>query len=189
MQRERKEYRESKKQGNGGGKKGRPNAKKRQAKVKKLNARISELEAKLAESTTAPTGNEGQNVTVAEASTANPMGGRNERQQERQQQPSLAARIATLEAQYNTRISAVQIQVKETGMAISTIESANESPPGTEALNEDDTNAEVGVAGKNMIALAYTTRTADVLSYDSNQPPVKDVPIASCGTAYDDPTT
>eukprot|EP00980_Cylindrotheca_fusiformis_P018607 scaffold6163_cov78-Cylindrotheca_fusiformis.AAC.3 len=184
----------SKKQGGGGGKKGRPNAKKRQAKVKKLNARISELETKLAESTNAPTGNDGQNVTVAEASVAEasratPMGGRNERQQERQQQPSMAARIAALEAQYNARISAVHIRVKTAGMAISAVESAKESPPRTEAFNEDDTNAEVGVAGKNMIALAYTTRSADVLSYDSNQPPVKDVPIASCGTAYDDPIT
>eukprot|EP00980_Cylindrotheca_fusiformis_P025191 scaffold13252_cov123-Cylindrotheca_fusiformis.AAC.1 len=189
MQRERKEYREKMK-GNGG-KKGRPNARKRQAKVKKLNARISELEAKLTESATAPTGGEAQNnVTVAEATTANPMGGRNERQQERQQQqPSLANRIAALEAQYNARISAVHVQVKETGAAISQGASAYESPPGTEALNEDDTNAEVGVAGKNMIALAYTTRTADVLSYDNAQPPVKDVPIASCGTAYDDPIT
>ena len=40
-------------------------------------------------------------------------------------------------------------------------------PPGTVADNESDTNAKTGVAGKNMIVLSYTTRSADIYGYQN----------------------
>ena len=56
-----------------------------------------------------------------------------------------------------------------------------ECPPNTRAINESDTNAEIGVAGP----ISFTTRSADVYSYLPNQNPINDVPIVSEATVYD----
>ena len=122
---------------------------------------------------------------------SNPMGGRNERQaqrdQERQKQQferqQISSRIAELRQELN--LSPVKVTVKEN--KISQVQPAKEYPPGTVAVNESDTNAETGVAGKNMIPLAYTNRTADVFGYLSSNGAEKDIPIVTAATAYTDP--
>ena len=44
-----------------------------------------------------------------------------------------------------------------------------EHPAGTSGMNESDTNAECGVAGKNMIPLLFTNRSADVYGFLANK--------------------
>ena len=63
----------------------------------------------------------------------------------------------------------------------------NEPPRNTMALNETDSNAMTSVAGTNFLVLQYTTRMADVYSYDLNQAPKKNIPIVTAATAYDCP--
>lgn len=65
-------------------------------------------------------------------------------------------------------------------------QSKNEAPPNTAADNECDTNADTCCLGKNFVILHYSYRTADVYAYDSSIKPVKNVPIVTGATAYDD---
>ena len=51
-------------------------------------------------------------------------------------------------------------------------------------MNESDTNAECGVAGKNMIPLSFTNRSADVYGFLESKGAVKDVPVVTAATAY-----
>ena len=53
------------------------------------------------------------------------------------------------------------------------------------AFNETDSNAMTSVAGTNFLVLQYTTRMADVYSYDLNQAPKKNIQIVTAATAYD----
>ena len=62
-------------------------------------------------------------------------------------------------------------------------------PPYTEAVNENDTDADTCCLGKNFIIYKYTTRTADVYAYDKSYKPITNVPIVTGATAYDNPTT
>ena len=101
---------------------------------------------------------------------ANPMGGRNGRHQQRQDQANnvnqdVAARISELKAALN--LSPVKtLSIKQTN--IKPQQQQNwESLPGTMGSNECDTNADCGVAGKNMIPLKYTMRSADVSGFSS----------------------
>ena len=49
-----------------------------------------------------------------------------------------------------------------------------------------DTNADTCCLGKNFVILHHSYRTADVYAYDSSIKPVKNVPIVTGATAYDD---
>ena len=62
-------------------------------------------------------------------------------------------------------------------------------PPYTEAVNENDTDADTCCLGKNFIIYKYTTRTADVYAYDKSYKPITNVPIVTGATAYDSPIT
>ena len=59
-----------------------------------------------------------------------------------------------------------------------------ECPPGTVANNECDTNADCDMAGKNMIPLEFTTRSADVTGFSNDLGTMKDIPIVTAATAY-----
>ena len=63
-----------------------------------------------------------------------------------------------------------------------------ESPAGTVADNEGDSNADTCCLGTNFIVLEMTNRTAEVYPYDSSYDPIENVPIVSGATAYDDKT-
>jgi hypothetical protein len=60
-------------------------------------------------------------------------------------------------------------------------------PVNTSAHNECGTNANTCCLGKNFVVLNATYRTADVYAYDSLIKPIKNVPIVTGATAYDDP--
>ena len=65
-----------------------------------------------------------------------------------------------------------------------------ESPPGTVADNESDSNADTCCLGKNFVITSVTNRTADVYPYDTSyQQPLVNVPIVSGATAFDDRQT
>ena len=64
-----------------------------------------------------------------------------------------------------------------------------ESPPGTSANNESDTNADTCCLGTNFIILQYTRRSADVYPYDTSYQPTTQVPIVTGATAWTDPST
>ena len=64
-----------------------------------------------------------------------------------------------------------------------------ESPPGTSAENESDSNADTCCLGTNFCVLEYTTRTADVYPYDDSYKPLTNVPIVTGATAWTDPVT
>ena len=132
----------------------------------------------------------------ARTANANPMGGRNERHQQRQEQrqessnsssPDIATKIAQLKASLN--ISPVStLCIQQTNLRPQ--QRPNwEYPPGTVANNECDTNADCGVAGKNMIPLEYTTRSADVTGFSNDLGIMKDIPIVTAATAYTCTTT
>ena len=61
-----------------------------------------------------------------------------------------------------------------------------ESPAGTVADNEGDSNADTCCLGTNFMVLEMTNRTAEVYPYDSSYDPIENVPIVSGATAYDD---
>ena len=65
----------------------------------------------------------------------------------------------------------------------------DESPPGTVADNESDSNADTCCLGKNFVAISITNRTADVYPYDTSYQPLVNVPIVSGATAFDDKHT
>ena len=111
---------------------------------------------------------------------ANPMGGRNERHQQRQQNSNeIDSKIAELKTSLG--ISTLRIQQTSTKPQ----QHQNwECPPGTVANNECDTNADCGVAGKNMIPLEFTTRSADVTGFSNDLGTMKDIPIVTAATAY-----
>ena len=111
---------------------------------------------------------------------ANPMGGRNERHQQRQQHSNeVDSKIAELKTSLG--ISTLRIQQTSTKPR----QRQNwEYPPGTIANNECDTNADCGVAGKNMIPLEFTTRSADVTGFSNDLGTMKDIPIVTAATAY-----
>ena len=54
---------------------------------------------------------------------------------------------------------------------------------GTEASNEDDTHADTVCFGKNFRMIEHTGRVCDVVPYDDNYAPRKDVPIVTACTA------
>ena len=62
----------------------------------------------------------------------------------------------------------------------------DESPAGTEANNEGDSNADTCCLGANFMALEITNRTAEVYPYDPSYEPIANVPIVTGATAYDD---
>ena len=62
-------------------------------------------------------------------------------------------------------------------------------PPYTEAVNENDTDADTCCLGKNFIVYKYTTRAADVYAHDKSYKPITNVPIVTGATAYDNPAT
>ena len=64
-----------------------------------------------------------------------------------------------------------------------------EAPPNTEAYVEADTNADTCCLGKSFIVLQYTSRVAEVYSYDKTLQPKHGVPIVTGATAYDCPRT
>ena len=64
---------------------------------------------------------------------------------------------------------------------------ATESPPGTTANNESDTNADTCCLGTNFLVLQYTRRTADVYPYDTSYQPTTQVPIVTGATAWTNP--
>ena len=53
--------------------------------------------------------------------------------------------------------------------------------------NESDSNADTCCLGNNFLVLSMTSKTADVYPYDNSYAPLRNVPIVSGGTAYDDP--
>ena len=55
---------------------------------------------------------------------------------------------------------------------------------GKTAMNETDSNADTCCLGCKWTIYNYTTRSADVYSYDSSYEPIKDMPIVSGATAY-----
>ena len=57
------------------------------------------------------------------------------------------------------------------------------------AYVEADTNADTCCLGVNWRVLEYTTRTADVYSYDHSQKPMEGVPIVLGVTSWDDPAS
>jgi hypothetical protein len=65
----------------------------------------------------------------------------------------------------------------------------SESPEGTHAMNESDSNADTCCLGCNFIVLHYTQRKADVYAYDSNYAPITNVPIVTGATAWTDPNS
>ena len=147
--------------------------------IKKARTEIRQL-AELVDLTTRTNGD-------ARTANANPMGGRNERHQQRQEQAGasttdIATKIAELKASLN--ISPVStLSIKQTN--ISSQQRPNwESLPGTIGSNECDTNADCGVAGKNMIPLQFTMRSADVSGFSTELGIMKDVPIVTAATAY-----
>ena len=101
------------------------------------------------------------------------MGGRNDQQRQREQQQRQGNRNGFVRAITSTR---------KIAQAKSNVE---ECAPNTTADNECGTNADTCVFGKNFCILGYTTRKADVYSYDKDADPVKDVPIVQGATAYD----
>ena len=60
---------------------------------------------------------------------------------------------------------------------------------GTIASNETDSNADTCCLGTNFVIMNYTSRMADVFPYDSSYAPLKNVPIVTGATAWDDPIT
>ena len=124
-------------------------------------------------------------VNISEANS-NPMGGRNSRQVKNETDnlnlrvmEEVATKIAKLKSELD--ISSLTISVKESS---TTYKQIKEHPPGTTGMNEADTNAECGVAGRNMIPLSYTTRSADVFGFLPSKGAVEDVPIVTAATAY-----
>ena len=63
----------------------------------------------------------------------------------------------------------------------------SQSPDGTIAKNESDSNADTCCLGTNFTILSMTHRTADVYPYDSSYSPIENVPIVSGATAFDCP--
>ena len=132
-------------------------------------------------------------VNVSEANV-NPMGGRNSRQasvrreadnvSSNNNQDVIKNKIAQLKSELN--ISSLTISVKKNSTNTHEIK---EHPAGTKGMNEADTNAECGVAGRNMIPLSYTTRSADVFSFLASKGAVQDVSIVTVATAYTCPKT
>ena len=64
-----------------------------------------------------------------------------------------------------------------------------EPAPHTEVRNETDNNADTCCVGKNFIFLSHTTRTADVYPSGDSYQPLRNVPIVTACTAWDDPET
>ena len=105
---------------------------------------------------------------ISQVTTGNSiMGGRNEQAANRQSRQARAV-------------------VTKRHIRASNPQSKNEAPPNTAADNECDTNADTCCLGKNFVILHYSYRTADVYAYDSSIKPVKNVPIVTGATAYDD---
>ena len=120
------------------------------------------------------------NASVASVVT-NPMttvmGGRNEQAQIRQQR-SNQSHIGMLKS--------VVRRVNQSEILYPKIE---ESPDGTVADNESDTNADTIVAGQNFINIGNTSRVADVYGFTKELGKCDNIPIASAATAWTDPAT
>ena len=54
---------------------------------------------------------------------------------------------------------------------------------------ESDSHADTSVAGANFTPIAFTNHSCDVQPFSDKYAPVKNVPIATAGTAYDNPNT
>ena len=125
---------------------------------------------------------EGDTIKVSEANS-NLMGGRNSCQARNMSSShignAVTSKIAKLKSELN--ISSLTMTIKKN--ATHTFQ-AKEHPPGTVGMNEADTNAECGVAGKNMIPLSYSSRLDDVFGFLASKGAVKDVPVVTAATAY-----
>ena len=64
-----------------------------------------------------------------------------------------------------------------------------QSTPDVPGRNELDSHADTIICGKNWVPLAYTGKTVDVSPYKDTYDSIKDVPIATTGTAYTNPFT
>ena len=181
LQQQRKEYKEKNKRKENPGE-----GKRSIKKVKKGVAKLGELIGLIQSS---QSGSD-STLTVSEIN-ANAMGGRNSRQAKKDVENSnskvndgIATKIAKLKSELN--ISSLSLPVKENSTKRNT---AGESPLGTVGANEADTNAECGVAGRNMIPLLHMTRSADIFGYLSSKGAVEDVPIGTSATTYTCPKT
>ena len=54
---------------------------------------------------------------------------------------------------------------------------------------ESDSHADTTVAGSNMLCLSYTDQSCDVHPFSNSYQPIKDVPIVTACTAYDNTIT
>ena len=128
-----------------------------------------------------PHNNDNLRSTKSITSNQNFMGGRNE-------QASIRSRNTNNNQSGNISLSSLRTG-ERTVAATKASFAASESPAGTIAANETDSNADTCVLGKNFIILNYTQRSADVYPYDSSYEPMTNVPIVTGATAWDDPST
>ena len=109
----------------------------------------------------------GRTTQVSQVTSPTMMGGRNDQAAQRHRRNGFIGAVTS-----KREISQTRMEVEE-------------SAPNTMAENECDTNADTCVFGKNFCILAYSTRKADVYSYDKKAEPTRDVPIVQGATAYD----
>ena len=63
----------------------------------------------------------------------------------------------------------------------------SQPPPGITAMNETDSNADTCCLGNNFVILHYTTKQVDVYAYDKDIRPLRNVPVVTGPTAWDNP--
>ena len=121
----------------------------------------------------------GQAMAPSEMTVPQPyatmMGGRNEQSQLRHQRSN--------NSHIGQVITAIR-QIEQTDRFYPTIK---ESPDGTKANNEADTNADTIVAGCNFTNIGNTNRVADVYGFTTDLGKCDNVPIATAATAWTDP--
>ena len=106
------------------------------------------------------------------------MGGRNEQANYRQNENSSIMAVHT-----SKRIISSSLTERHHKFEV------QEPPAGQESRNESDSNADTCCLGNNFVVLSMTNKTADVFPYDNSYTPLRNVPIVTGGTAYDDPNT
>ena len=167
---------------------GNQNKNKNKRSIKKVRRQLKELADVV--DLLRDSGGEANGSSNISTLNSNPMGGRNARQQQRNSDNRNNGNREELQSDIADRISALRSSISTMRVTINNVD-ANiplqplEYPPGTLAPNEADTNAETSVAGKNMIPIEFTTRSADVYGYlGDRDSPLKDVPIVTAATAY-----
>ena len=64
-----------------------------------------------------------------------------------------------------------------------------QSRPGVKSINEANSDADACCLGNNFAILQCTTKQVDVCACDQSMRPLKDAPVASGATAWDDPAS